>query len=159
MLEMGPCQLNIPRDYFYGDLQAAISPPMRIGRGAGDATALDAAAALLAQAKFPVILAGGGVIASGATREAVALAELLHAPVCNSYLHNDSFPASHPLWCRPLGYQGSKAAMKLISQADVVLALARGSGRSARCRSTAWTIGRRTRRSSRWTSIRGCLAW
>jgi sulfoacetaldehyde acetyltransferase len=123
MLEMGPCQLNIPRDYFYGDIQAAISPPMRIGRGAGDAKALDEAAALLAQAKFPVILAGGGVIMSGATREAVALAELLYAPVCNSYLHNDSFPASHPLWCGPLGYQGSKAAMKLISQADVVLAL------------------------------------
>ncbi len=43
--------------------------------------------------------------------------------MCNSYLHNDSFPASHPLWCGPLGYQGSKAAMKLIAQADVVLAL------------------------------------
>jgi sulfoacetaldehyde acetyltransferase len=43
--------------------------------------------------------------------------------VVNSYLHNDSFPANHPLWCGPLGYQGSKAAMKLISQADVVLAL------------------------------------
>lgn len=44
-------------------------------------------------------------------------------PVVNSYLHNDSFPASHPLWCGPLGYQGSKAAMKLISRADVVVAL------------------------------------
>jgi sulfoacetaldehyde acetyltransferase len=43
--------------------------------------------------------------------------------VVNSYLHNDSFPASHPQWCGPLGYQGSKAAMKLISQADVVVAL------------------------------------
>ena len=43
--------------------------------------------------------------------------------MCNSYLHNDSFPASHPLWCGPLGYQGSKAAMKLIAKADVVLAL------------------------------------
>jgi sulfoacetaldehyde acetyltransferase len=53
----------------------------------------------------------------------VSLAELLHAPVCNSYLHNDSFPASHPLWCGPLGYQGSKAAMQLIARADVVLAL------------------------------------
>lgn len=52
-----------------------------------------------------------------------ALAERLGAPVVNSYLHNDSFPASHPLWTGPLGYQGSKAAMKLISKADVVLAL------------------------------------
>ncbi len=123
MLEMGPAQLNIPRDYFYGDIQAVISPPMRIGRGAGDAAALDEAAALLSSAKFPVILAGGGVIMSEGTNEAVKLAELLHAPVANSYLHNDSFPASHALWCGPLGYQGSKAAMKLISQADVVLAL------------------------------------
>jgi sulfoacetaldehyde acetyltransferase len=70
-----------------------------------------------------VILAGGGVIMGEGTKEAVALAELLHAPVANSYLHNDTFPASHPLWVGPLGYQGSKAAMKLISKADVVLAL------------------------------------
>ena len=123
MLELGPAQLNIPRDYFYGDIQAAIAAPMRIGRGAGDRGALDEAAALLAAARFPVILAGGGVITAGAGAETKALAELLHAPVCNSYLHNDSFPASHPLWCGPLGYQGSKAAMKLIAQADVVLAL------------------------------------
>jgi sulfoacetaldehyde acetyltransferase len=123
MLEMGPCQLNIPRDYFYGDIQTVIPAPMRIGRGAGDEAALEEAAELLAAARFPVILAGGGVIMSGGMGEAVALADRLHAPVCNSYLHNDSFPASHPLWCGPLGYQGSKAAMKLIAQADVVLAL------------------------------------
>jgi sulfoacetaldehyde acetyltransferase len=123
MLEMGPAQLNIPRDFFYGDIQATIQPPLRIGRGPGDATALDEAASLLASAKFPVILAGGGVILSEASAETVQLAELLRAPVCTSYLHNDAFPASHPLWCGPLGYQGSKAAMKLISQADVVLAL------------------------------------
>jgi sulfoacetaldehyde acetyltransferase len=123
MLEMGPAQLNIPRDYFYGECNAVITPPMRIGRGPGDTKALDEAAALLAAAEFPVILAGGGVILAGGTRQTVQLAELLQAPVCNSYLHNDSFPASHPLWCGPLGYQGSKAAMKLIAQADVVLAL------------------------------------
>jgi sulfoacetaldehyde acetyltransferase len=123
MLEMGPCQLNIPRDFFYGDTQAVIPPPLRIGRGPGDGAALDEAAGLLASAEFPVILAGGGVILSEGMAEAVKLAELLRAPVCNSYLHNDSFPSSHPLWCGPLGYQGSKAAMKLIAQADVVLAL------------------------------------
>jgi sulfoacetaldehyde acetyltransferase len=123
MLEMGPAQLNIPRDYFYGECNAVIAPPMRIGRGPGDPRALDAAADLLAAAQFPVILAGGGVILAEGTHAAVQLSERLHAPVCNSYLHNDSFPASHELWCGPLGYQGSKAAMTLISQADVVLAL------------------------------------
>src|SRR6202008_1037954 len=88
MLEMGPTQLNIPRDFFYGDIEATISPPLRIAHGPGDSAALDAAAATLAAARFPVILAGGGVIMSGGTSEAAALAELLAAPVCNSYLHN-----------------------------------------------------------------------
>src|SRR6202795_2906525 len=96
---------------------------MSVERGAGGEQSLDAAADLLAGAKFPVILAGGGVIMADGCTEAIALAELLQAPVANSYLHNDSFPASHPLWCGPLGYQGSKAAMKLIAKADVVLAL------------------------------------
>jgi sulfoacetaldehyde acetyltransferase len=123
MLELGPAQLNIPRDFFYGDIQATIPSPMRIGRGPGDGAALDEAAKLLSSARFPVILAGGGVVLARGTAETIGLAELLDAPVCNSYLHNDSFPASHPLWCGPLGYQGSKAAMKVISQADVVLAL------------------------------------
>ena len=123
MLERGPTQLNIPRDYFYGELEATIAEPLRIGLGPGDAAALDSAAELLAGARFPVILAGGGVITAGATAETIALADLLGAAVCNSYLHNDSFPASHPLAAGPLGYQGSKAAMKLIAQADVVLAL------------------------------------
>jgi sulfoacetaldehyde acetyltransferase len=123
MLEMGPTQLNIPRDFFYGEIEASIAKPMRINHGPGDSAALDAAADLLAGASLPVIVAGGGVIMAGATAEAIALADLLGAAVCNSYLHNDSFPASHALAVGPLGYQGSKAAMKLIAQADVVLAL------------------------------------
>ena len=123
MLEMGPAQLNIPRDFFYGEIEASIARPMRINHGPGDSAALDAAADMLAGASFPVIVAGGGVITAGAMAEAIGLAELLGAAVCNSYLHNDSFPASHTLAVGPLGYQGSKAAMKLIAQADVVLAL------------------------------------
>lgn len=55
--------------------------------------------------------------------QVVQLAEKLQAPVCTTYLHNDAFPKSHPLLMGPLGYQGSKAAMKVISEADVVLAL------------------------------------
>ncbi len=123
LLEMGPTQLNIPRDFFYGDVECEIPRPINIERGAGGEQSLDAAAALLAAAKFPVILAGGGIVMGGAQADAIALAELLQAPVACSYLHNDSFPARHPLWVGPLGYQGSKAAMKLIAKADVVLAL------------------------------------
>ena len=123
MAERGPAQINIPRDYFYGDVEVAIPQPQIIERGPGGPESLEAAAKLLAGAKFPVILAGGGVIFSGGVAECKALAEYLSAPVVNSYLHNDSFPASHPLACGPLGYQGSKAAMKLMAKADVVLAL------------------------------------
>ena len=123
MSEMGPTQLNIPRDRFYGDIDVEIPEPMRLDRGPGGEDSLNAAADMLANAEFPVLLSGGGVVMGDALDEAVALAERLGCPVVNSYLHNDSFPASHPQWCGPLGYQGSKAAMKLISQADVVLAL------------------------------------
>ncbi len=123
LLEMGPTQLNIPRDFFYGDIECEISPPLSIERGAGGEKSLDEAAALLAAAKFPVILCGGGVVMGDGQPEAVRLAEMLQAPVAVSYLHNDAFPAKHPLWVGPLGYQGSQAAMKLIARADVVLAL------------------------------------
>ena len=121
--EMGPTQLNIPRDYFYGEIECEIPKPMRVERGAGGEQSLNAAAELLASARFPVILSGGGVVMGDAVEACKALAERLGAPVVNGYLRNDSFPASHPLWCGPLGYQGSKAAMKLIAQADVVIAL------------------------------------
>jgi len=121
--EMGPTQLNIPRDYFYGEIQCEIPRPMRVERGAGGEQSLNDAAELLAQAKFPVILAGGGVVMGDAVEECKLLAERLGAPVVTGYLRNDAFPASHPLWAGPLGYQGSKAAMKLIAQADVVVAL------------------------------------
>jgi sulfoacetaldehyde acetyltransferase len=123
LAERGPTQLNIPRDYFYGEIDCEIPRPQRIARGPGAEQSLDEAADILSKAKFPVILAGGGVIMSDGIDEARELAEFLQAPVVNSYLHNDSFPADHPLWCGPLGYQGSKAAMKIIAKADVVLAL------------------------------------
>jgi len=123
MSDNGPTQLNIPRDYFYGEIECEIPKPMRVDRGAGGEETLTAATELLATAKFPVILAGGGVVMGGAVDACKALAERLGAPVVTGYLRNDAFPASHELWAGPLGYQGSKAAMKLIAQADVVIAL------------------------------------
>ena len=123
MSEMGPTQLNIPRDYFYGEIECEIPKPMRVDRGHGGDKSLSDAVELLKTAKFPVILAGGGVVMGNAVEEAKQLAERLGAPVATGYLRNDAFPAKHPLWAGPLGYQGSKAAMKLIAQADVVIAL------------------------------------
>lgn len=121
--EIGPTQLNIPRDYFYGECDVEIPQPMRLDRGPGGEDSLNAAIEALKTAKFPVLLSGGGVVMADAMEECIALAERLGCPVVNSYLHNDSFPKSHPQWCGPLGYQGSKASMKLMAQADVVIAL------------------------------------
>lgn len=123
MSEMAPAQLNIPRDFFYGEITTEIPEPQRLDRGPGGEQSLNKAAELLAAAEFPVIISGGGVVMADGVAECQALAERLAAPVVNSYQHNDSFPASHPQWCGPLGYQGSKAAMRLLSQADVVVAL------------------------------------
>lgn len=121
--ERGPVQINIPRDYFYSEFDATIPVVQPVEPSAGGAASLDEAARLLAEARFPVIVAGGGVVAGGAAAELLALAEFLDAPVATSYLHNDAFPSSHPLFVGPLGYQGSKGPMRLVAQADVVLAL------------------------------------
>jgi sulfoacetaldehyde acetyltransferase len=123
MLERGPAQFNIPRDLFYGEADVVIPRPIRVERGPGGAESLASAAELLAGARFPVILSGGGIVMGGGVPDVVRLAEHLSAPVISTYLHNDSFPINHPLWAGPIGYQGSKAAMKLVAQADVILAL------------------------------------
>ncbi|SOE17014.1 sulfoacetaldehyde acetyltransferase [Hoeflea halophila] len=118
-----PAQMNIPRDMWTQVIDVELPQMVRFERPAGGEQAIADAAALLSNAKFPVILSGAGVVLSGAIPDLVKLAERLDAPVCSNYQHNDSFPGSHPLAVGPLGYNGSKAAMELIAKADVVLAL------------------------------------
>ncbi|PQM56373.1 MAG: sulfoacetaldehyde acetyltransferase [Rhodobacteraceae bacterium] len=118
-----PAQINIPRDYWTQVVDITIPEIINFEPPSGGEKAVAEAAELLSNAKFPVILSGGGVVLSNAIEETRELAEILDAPVCCGYQHNDAFPGSHPLHCGPLGYNGSKAAMKLINKADVVLAL------------------------------------
>ncbi len=118
-----PAQINVPRDLFTQVIDVDLPQIVRLERASGGADAIAQASALLSEAKFPVILSGGGVVISGAIEDCAALAEKLNAPVCSGYQHNDSFPGSHPLAAGPLGYNGSRAAMELIAKADVVLAL------------------------------------
>jgi sulfoacetaldehyde acetyltransferase len=118
-----PAQINIPRDYWTQVIDVDLPSIVRFERPAGGPQAIEQAAKLLSEAKFPVILNGAGVVIGGAIGESMALAERLDAPVCCGYQHNDAFPGSHRLSVGPLGYNGSKAAMELISKADVVLAL------------------------------------
>ena len=118
-----PAQINVPRDYWTQVIDIELPPIVRFERQGGGQDAIQRAAKMLSEAKFPVILSGAGVVIGDAINECKALAEKLDAPVCNGYQHNDSFPGSHSLAVGPLGYNGSKAAMQLISKADVVLAL------------------------------------
>ncbi len=118
-----PAQINMPRDYFTQVIDIELPAVVEFERPSGGDDAIAAAAKLLSSAKSPVILNGAGVVIGGAIPASMALAERLDAPVCVGYQHNDAFPGSHPLFAGPLGYNGSKAAMDLIKQADVVLAL------------------------------------
>ena len=119
-----PAQLNIPRDMWTQVIDIEIPEPIEFERSSGGANSVTAAAELLSTAKNPVILNGAGVVlAQGGIAASMALAERLDAPVCVGYQHNDAFPGNHPLFAGPLGYNGSKAGMELIKEADVVLAL------------------------------------
>ena len=118
-----PAQINIPRDFWTQVIDVPLPTSLEFERPAGGSRAIAEAARLLSEARFPVILSGAGVVLGNAIPECMALAEKLEAPVCNNYQHNDSFPSDHPLSVGPLGYNGSRAAMELIAEADVVLAL------------------------------------
>ena len=118
-----PAQINIPRDYWTQVIDIELPAILDFERPNGGEDAITEAAKLLSEAEFPVLLNGAGVVLSGGIADSIALAERLDAPVCCNYQHNDAFPGSHPLFAGPLGYNGSKAGMELISKADVVLAL------------------------------------
>ena len=119
-----PAQINIPRDYWTQVIDVDLPRAIAFERAAGGENAVAEAARLMSEAANPVILNGAGVVLSdGGIAASKALAERLDAPVCVGYQHNDAFPGSHPLFAGPLGYNGSKAGMELIRDADVVLCL------------------------------------
>ncbi|WP_293441388.1 sulfoacetaldehyde acetyltransferase [Planktotalea sp.] len=120
----GPAQLNIPRDMWTQIVDIEITNPIEFEPSSGGTNSVAEAAAILSSAKNPVILNGAGVVLSkGGIQASKDLAERLSAPVCVGYQHNDAFPGNHPLFAGPLGYNGSKAGMQLIKDADVVLCL------------------------------------
>ena len=79
------------------------------------------AATLLAKAQRPVVVAGGGVINSGSTRELVALSEYLMAPTATTLMGKGAFPADHPLSLGLCGMHGTQAANNIVPEADVLL--------------------------------------
>ncbi|KWW21244.1 sulfoacetaldehyde acetyltransferase [Peribacillus simplex] len=124
--ERGPVLFDIPRDYFYGEVEDQILKPHQYRvdeRGCGSSASLNRAAEILAEAEYPVIISGRGTVDSDGIEEIKNIAEYLTAPVAVSYMHNDAFPSEHPLSVGPIGYMGSKAAMNTLKKADVILAV------------------------------------
>ncbi len=124
----GPVLLDIPRNLIDGQtLDWTVQPPESYravaDRVEGDSRAVQQAAALLAQAQRPLLLAGGGIIDSEGVDDAVALAERLDLAVVPSYGHNDAFPNSHRLYVGPPGGRGAGEALEALNRADVILAL------------------------------------
>jgi acetolactate synthase-1/2/3 large subunit len=78
---------------------------------------------MLANAERPIILAGGGVIMSGASSELAALAELLNTPVVTTLMGKGSIPEDHPLSLGCVGMHGKLGAIKAVQESDVLLAV------------------------------------
>jgi benzoylformate decarboxylase len=120
----GPVFLSLPGDIMNAEGELDLGAPTRVATGIrGDARAIAAAAALMARADRPVILAGDAVPQSHALAELVALAELLGAPVYDEGMASRAmFPSSHSL------YRGSFARLpavirELMSEHDLLVSI------------------------------------
>ena len=123
----GPVLLNLPRDVLAA---RAEFPPFQAPESyrsqslpLGATEAVAQATRMLAGARRPVIVAGGGIKNSGGFAPALALAEALGAPVVTSPGHGDAIPFGHPLNAGQMGPRGNAVASRLVREADVILAL------------------------------------
>ena len=123
----GPVHIDLPKDTQQGKLEFEYPPKVEMmgyrPSPKGHLGQIKKAARLLIDAERPVIISGGGVIASGATEELVKLAESLMIPVGVTLMGKGSFPDSHPLCLGMFGMHGRKIANDLLSDADVIMAV------------------------------------
>ncbi|KMW58235.1 Acetolactate synthase large subunit [Candidatus Rhodobacter oscarellae] len=123
----GPVLLNLPRDVLAAQTGRAAPLPPEATRPtagpAGDAGLIAQAAQLLGAADRPLIVAGGGIKNTRASREACALAEALNCPMVTAPGHGDAVPFGHPLNAGQMGPRGNPVASRLAREADVILAL------------------------------------
>jgi acetolactate synthase-1/2/3 large subunit len=131
----GPVLIDIPKDVQQAREEIAFPNLIKV-RGYNpivdaDLSQLERAVQAMMKAEKPIIMAGGGVILSGAFSELQALAELLMAPVVTTFKGKGSFPENHALAMGPIGMHGHAEANKIIIEADCIIAVgARFSDRS-----------------------------
>ena len=119
----GPVLIDILKNVQVGEAEYEPAIPAAAHSKPVPASALESAAAALKKAERPLILVGGGAIASDASREVVALAEKLDAPVASTLMGLGACPASHPLFVGMIGMHGTATAAKLCMESDCILAL------------------------------------
>jgi acetolactate synthase-1/2/3 large subunit len=107
------------------EAQFARVPPFR---PRPDDASIGIALELLQDAQKPVIVAGGGVRASGAARELVALAEMLQIPVATSLNGKDAIAATHPLSVGVVGTYSRESANRAVAAADFVFFVGTSAG-------------------------------
>ena len=117
-----PVELEVPPDTLAGTGDADIIEPEEYPRPAGDPSDIRRAAQLLAGAEKPVIIAGGGSITSGASRELRELAEHIQAPVTVTQQAKGIVPDDHPM-AIGVNYVGLGPANRVVPESDVVLAV------------------------------------
>ena len=94
-------------------------------------------AQVISHARQPVIVAGGGVVASGAQREVVELAEMLSIPVATSLNAKGTIPENHPLYVGVCGNYSRWCANRVVSEADLVIYLGSSTGSMV---TNEWTV-------------------
>jgi len=122
----GPVLIDIPKDVQQNETEMKFPDDIKI-KGYHpwvdpDITEIERAIDMLLSAERPIILAGGGVIISGAFAELQSIAELLMIPVVTTFKGKGSFPENHPLSLGPIGMHGHAEANKMMVEADCVLA-------------------------------------
>lgn len=119
----GPVLVDILKNVQIQEAEYTPAKPVPTPAKPVPVSAVQAAADALNGAKKPLIMAGGGVIASGASEELLSLAEKLDAPVASTLMGLGGFPASHPLFAGMMGMHGTHTAAKLCLESDCILAI------------------------------------
>lgn len=123
----GPVLIDLPKDIVSQtiDFKAVKSVHLRGYRPTykGHAFKIQEAARIIKNSKRPVIYAGGGILSSGAQDELLQLAELISAPVTNTFMGLSSFPGDHPLFLGMLGLHGTRYANFAVTECDLLIAL------------------------------------
>jgi acetolactate synthase I/II/III large subunit len=133
----GPVLVDVPMDIFSADLpvDAFQKLPAPVARPAMDPLAVEQVISALAEARHPLIYAGGGVLSSGATRELAALAEALEIPVAHTLMGKGCMHEEHPLLLGMTGFWGTPIANEMCRRADLILAVGT---RLAEASSSSW---------------------